>query len=394
MDARLVSSREGLGTIPHGIAMLLTDSQFETKINFSRQFLTGESAHEKTLLPILAATVFAVGCATGEHHEHHASYDSFNSPSYERVLAESKIYSPASEDLAAVSQSVSRADQAPLTPLPSTTETPTNSPGASNDSDRLLQQQVRDSLSADATLRPQMGGMQISVDGGKVTLKGTVNTEDGKQQTARIAQQTTGVLSVENELVVSEGTTPTATSFGTQSRVYPATGTPTGEVSESEKSETSSENRGAVPATVPKRDAAATEISPLSQNNPSEPSDTKPNQENGVTSNLSPTSERSESRIYTTNAPHGTLKAATGHTTATQTKTGESLLVKELHNAISGDAALSANLPNLRITEADGKVTLRGKVKSEQEKKDIEALIQRTTGVTGIDNQLEISTSP
>jgi hyperosmotically inducible periplasmic protein len=47
----------------------------------------------------------------------------------------------------------------------------------------------------------------------------------------------------------------------------------------------------------------------------------------------------------------------------------------------------------VKIVTNDGKVTLRGPVKSEQEKKEIETKAKQVAGVKNVENQLEIATN-
>jgi osmotically-inducible protein OsmY len=51
----------------------------------------------------------------------------------------------------------------------------------------------------------------------------------------------------------------------------------------------------------------------------------------------------------------------------------------------------SLSAKNIKIITVSGAVTLRGVVKSEQEKQDLERLARKVTGVTSVDNQLEVS---
>lgn len=53
-------------------------------------------------------------------------------------------------------------------------------------------------------------------------------------------------------------------------------------------------------------------------------------------------------------------------------------------------AEMSSNAHNAKIITQNGKVTLRGPVKSEDEKKQIESIAHDVAGVTAVDNQLEV----
>jgi len=58
---------------------------------------------------------------------------------------------------------------------------------------------------------------------------------------------------------------------------------------------------------------------------------------------------------------------------------------------VTADDSISINGKNVKIITVDGTVTLRGPVKSEQEKTNIAAKAQQIAGVKQVDNQLEIA---
>ena len=61
-----------------------------------------------------------------------------------------------------------------------------------------------------------------------------------------------------------------------------------------------------------------------------------------------------------------------------------------IRRAVVADKGLSFNAKNVKIITVGGKVTLRGPVKSDDEKASIEAKAKAATGVTEVDNQLEV----
>ncbi len=61
-----------------------------------------------------------------------------------------------------------------------------------------------------------------------------------------------------------------------------------------------------------------------------------------------------------------------------------------IRRAVVGDKALSFTAKNVKIITVGGKVTLRGPVKSDEEKSLIEAKAKAATGVASVDNQLEV----
>lgn len=66
-------------------------------------------------------------------------------------------------------------------------------------------------------------------------------------------------------------------------------------------------------------------------------------------------------------------------------------ITQEIRKAVMADDGLSMNAHNVKIITANGVVTLRGPVKNAEEKASIGAKAQHATGVTRVDNQLEIA---
>ena len=65
-------------------------------------------------------------------------------------------------------------------------------------------------------------------------------------------------------------------------------------------------------------------------------------------------------------------------------------ITQNIRQAITADDSLSTNAKNVKIITNDGTVTLRGPVKSEKEKTDIEAKAKQVGGVKRVDNQIEV----
>jgi hyperosmotically inducible periplasmic protein len=68
-------------------------------------------------------------------------------------------------------------------------------------------------------------------------------------------------------------------------------------------------------------------------------------------------------------------------------------ITQNVRKAITEDDSLSTDAKNVKIITADGKVTLRGPVKNEKEKSDIEQKAKQVAGVKNVDNQLEIASN-
>ena len=68
-------------------------------------------------------------------------------------------------------------------------------------------------------------------------------------------------------------------------------------------------------------------------------------------------------------------------------------LLAMVRRNIIHDKSLSTSAHNIKIMNSDGVVTLRGPVKSNDEKVMIEKLVHDTSGVKSIDNQLDVKTN-
>lgn|SRR6266850_3339007 len=64
---------------------------------------------------------------------------------------------------------------------------------------------------------------------------------------------------------------------------------------------------------------------------------------------------------------------------------------QNIRRAVTADDSLSTNAKNVKIITNNGTVTLRGPVKSEKEKAEIEAKAKQVAGVKRVDNQLEVA---
>lgn len=68
----------------------------------------------------------------------------------------------------------------------------------------------------------------------------------------------------------------------------------------------------------------------------------------------------------------------------------ETTISATIRRALMGDKNLSFTAKNVKVITVGTKVTLRGPVKSEQEKATIETLARQTANVSEVDNQLEV----
>ena len=65
-------------------------------------------------------------------------------------------------------------------------------------------------------------------------------------------------------------------------------------------------------------------------------------------------------------------------------------LTQHIRQAVMADDSLSFTAKNVKIITRDGKVTLRGPVKTEHERNAIEAAARKVAGAAAIDNQIEV----
>jgi len=78
--------------------------------------------------------------------------------------------------------------------------------------------------------------------------------------------------------------------------------------------------------------------------------------------------------------------------TADQAKENESdrEIMRNIRKAVVGDESLSTYAHNVKIIAQNGKVTLKGPVKSEQEKRAVEAKATEVAGAGNVLNQLAV----
>ena len=109
--------------------------------------------------------------------------------------------------------------------------------------------------------------------------------------------------------------------------------------------------------------------------------------------------ERADEKVAQTPAPDnsGTNVRDRDNQTKTAGDQSESeadrTISQNIRQSLTSDDSLSTNGKNVKVITVDGKVTLRGPVKSDQEKAAIAAKAQQVAGVKNVDNQLEIASN-
>jgi hyperosmotically inducible protein len=85
--------------------------------------------------------------------------------------------------------------------------------------------------------------------------------------------------------------------------------------------------------------------------------------------------------------------AGNGAVTADQQKMNptDRNITKQIRSAIYKDKLLSMYAHNIKIISQDGKVTLKGPVRSEDEKANVEAKAAAVVGATNVTSQIEVA---
>ena len=88
---------------------------------------------------------------------------------------------------------------------------------------------------------------------------------------------------------------------------------------------------------------------------------------------------------------------ADGHTLTPLDQGGseaDRTITQQIRKEVVASDRLSTNAKNVKIITQDGVVTLRGPVKSPEEKAAIASVATKTSGVKRVDNQLEVERNP
>jgi hyperosmotically inducible periplasmic protein len=93
------------------------------------------------------------------------------------------------------------------------------------------------------------------------------------------------------------------------------------------------------------------------------------------------------------NTKQNQADATQGATTADQQKmnTADRSITKQIRASIYKDKSLSTYAHNIKIISQDGKVTLKGPVRSQDEKASVEAKAVAVAGAGNVTNEIEIA---
>jgi osmotically-inducible protein OsmY len=317
----------------------------------------------KNLFCVSSLVLLAVGCAR---------HDRFSDTAY---------YSPSYGAGGATSSSATTTTEF-NTAQPSTQSTVSTTASASTD--QALSTQVQQSLKNDPTTSTIAPQIQVSAQGGAVTLSGTVASEQEKQRVETMVKSTSGVVNVNNQLEVA--LQPTSDRPDQGGRLYRESKTDA--AAKADASDTASALAAQARAETNRFESAATAAT--ASTNQLTPSLT------GESKELTPTSQRTDApnRIYGTNQ---TATANAGDTFAANiqaTSEADRSIGQQVIQQLRTDTSLAATLPTIKLAVDSGKITITGTVKNDDEKQKIETAVKGVTGVTTVENQLQVSTNP
>lgn len=124
----------------------------------------------------------------------------------------------------------------------------------------------------------------------------------------------------------------------------------------------------------------------------------------GTTEGQTSTSYNSQSTYYggqtgTTqndndrNTSSGASVGAAGTYSANGGSDSDNTIVTQVRQSLEQDPEIAAIVPSIQITAQNGTIVLSGNCQSDEQKRQIEALVQKSTGVVTVNNQLTVNAS-
>jgi osmotically-inducible protein OsmY len=230
------------------------------------------------------------------------------------------------------------------------TTTTTYSSSSQTAADSALVSEVRAAINNDPMLTSIAPSIQVIANNGTVTLIGNVSNEDQKLRVDYLAKGTSGVVTVNNQLQVP----PRPSGRSSQSSLY---------------------------YNSPRQLQSSASASDSDQ-----PSRRLYTNGSPVRNDLSPTSERPVSRLYS-QAPSG---GESFNLRVQGSSDADQKLADQVRQALRAETSLSGAFSRLTISLDNGKATLHGLVKSEDDKQRVETAVQKITGVTSVQNDLRV----
>ena len=237
-----------------------------------------------------------------------------------------------------------------------------------SDADQGLIVIVQKAITDEPAVSAAAPNVNVNVQNGSVVLTGTVANEQQKQQIEQIVKNTTGVSSVDNQLQVAYK--PTGESQST--RIYSNSTSQAEGAATSPQGTTSGESKS--------QDSVNSGKASSTQFDTEQKQSTQSGNSSSGDQGLTPTSDQ-----RTGSSGENFAANVQGTTAADQS------LAQKVIERLRADSTLSSVVPQMRITIEDGKATLRGSVKSEDQKQQIEKALQQVDGVNSVDDQLKVS---
>jgi osmotically-inducible protein OsmY len=377
--------------------MALNTSSKDIRLNSGKRRATGEvfpaqlTRKKETIMKIAyklaivcSAMILAAGCRSNQERASRNENYSAGSSSYESGATTSSS-----------TTSGQPGDQS-LTPGSSQSSAGNASQSGLTESDRMLSRQVQQQLQNDPSLAAAAPSIQVSAQNGTVILSGNVKSDQDKEKIESTVRGITGVVSVNNQLQVS--LQPTSEPAGKSSRIYSERS------SESAAVKSDSASQSSVSSPSPSQSDAKDQASaaPVATEPPTQGS-AAADQTQGAKDKpaLSPTSDKGNdtSRVYSKDQTDSANSSSTSQTLDAskaniQASTdADRTLGQQIMSNVQADASLATLAPMIKLKVDSGKVILHGTVKSEQDKQNIEAAVQKVSGVTSVDNRLKVSSS-
>ncbi|MDB6122936.1 MAG: Transport-associated protein [Pedosphaera sp.] len=117
------------------------------------------------------------------------------------------------------------------------------------------------------------------------------------------------------------------------------------------------------------------------------------------TAPLSPTSSNTATRIYSEapappTAPEPANRGGVLVAHDQGVSEADRALILRIRQNMMSDSSLAVVAPNVKVLVNNGKVTLQGSVKTQEEKQNLETSVQKTSGVASVDDQIEVKSGP
>jgi osmotically-inducible protein OsmY len=350
----------------------------------------------KKLFYIAPTILIAAGCAEHERQHSQARFDDSLYPGYAHSASGSGGASSSTRNGA---QATGGSDSTSATLYSSDIF-------STNPADNSLVSEIRQSIQKDQSLASVAPKIQIGANSGTVTLMGNVESDQQKQSLESLVRQSSGVTTVDNKIEVASETASTGMETG--SDTLSATSR-TNDVSGQRSTEIAGAQSGVANAVGSDRiyheagDAESGSTNNLSATSREDSSSSiystgqsgsNSNQVDSTSEQLRATSTRGDQSSATYNSDTNSAAGQTGGINVKVQGSSQSdrTLAQQVSQELRTDASLASALSQVSISVNDGKVTLQGSVKNAEQKSQIESSIQRITGVSSVDNQLQVGT--